>query len=178
MTEIMGRNDGLVVVYTGNGKGKTSAAFGTLFRARGYGLKCGVIQFIKNKENTGEVKSAKELSDVSIHVMGKGLIRDKKDTSADKVAAREAFETAKSWLKEGTHDLVILDEITYTVSFGFLSESEIVDMIRERKDGVNVVVTGRNCPEAICDLADIVTEMNMVKHCFNEGVPAKKGIDF
>jgi cob(I)alamin adenosyltransferase len=168
---------GLLVVYTGHGKGKTTAALGLVFRALGRGFRVGVVQFIKGKWKTGERLFAAGLPDIDFHVMGRGFTWESDDLSRDRQAARGAWEVAKSLLG-GHHDVVVLDELTYCFHYGFVSLDEALTALRDRPAHVHVVITGRNAPEELMAIADLVTEMKSVKHPFERGARAEPGIDF
>jgi 5,6-dimethylbenzimidazole synthase len=169
---------GLLVIYTGHGKGKTTAALGLVFRALGRGFRVAVVQFIKGKWKTGERLFAAGLPDLDFHVMGRGFTWESDDLSRDRGAAREAWEMAKAFMNGGEHDIVVLDELTYCVHYGFVSLDELLKALQDRPAHVHVVVTGRNAPEELQALADLVTEMKSVKHPFEHGARAQPGIDF
>jgi cob(I)alamin adenosyltransferase len=169
---------GLLVVYTGHGKGKTTAALGMVFRALGRGLRITVVQFIKGKWKTGERLFAEKLPELRFHVMGLGFTWDSDDLGRDKAAAQAAWEVARTEIASGTRDLVVLDELTYTFHYDFVSLEEVLDALRARPPHVHVVITGRNAPEALVAAADLVTEMNVVKHPFQAGIKAQIGVDF
>ena len=176
----IGRRDrrGLLVVYTGHGKGKTTAALGLVFRALGRGFRVAVVQFIKGKWKTGERVFAAGLPGLDFHVMGRGFTWESDDLSRDRGAAREAWETAKSFMRGAEHDVIVLDELTYCVHYGFVSLDEVLKALQDRPGHVHVVVTGRNAPKELLALADLVTEMKSVKHPFEHGARAQPGIDF
>lgn len=169
---------GLLVVYTGHGKGKTTAALGMVFRALGRGLRVTVVQFIKGKWKTGERLFAETLPQLRFHVMGLGFTWESDDLGRDKAAARAAWETAREEIASGERDLVVLDELTYTFHYDFLPLEEVLEALRTRPPHVHVVVTGRNAPEALLEMADLVSEMVAVKHPFTAGVKAQIGVDF
>ena len=169
---------GLLVVYTGNGKGKTTAALGMVFRALGRGMKVTVVQFIKGKWKTGERLFAESLPALRFHVMGLGFTWESDDLGKDKAAAQAAWATAKAEILSGERDLVVLDELTYCFHYDFLDLDEVLETLRARPPRVHVVVTGRNAPAALVALADLVSEMTLVKHPFESGVPAQLGVDF
>ncbi len=169
---------GLLVVYTGDGKGKTTAALGMVFRALGHGLRVSVVQFIKGKWKTGERRFAESLPQLRFEVMGLGFTWESDDLSRDAARARAAWETARAEIQSGERDLVVLDELTYAVHFDFVSLEEIIDVLQRRPPRVHVVVTGRNAPEALLSLADTVTEMTAQKHPFTTGRKAVIGVDF
>lgn len=176
--EAKAKQSGLLIVYTGHGKGKTTAALGTVFRALGRGMRVAVVQFIKGKWKTGERTFAESLPGLEFHVMGKGFTWESDDLSRDKAAARAAWETARGFIESKERDLVVLDEITYAFHYGFLALDDVVATLRGRPQNVHVIVTGRNAPDALIEAADLVTEMRPVKHPFEHGVPAQIGIDF
>ncbi len=171
-------SEGLVIVYTGGGKGKTTAALGAVFRAMGRGWKVAVVQFIKGKWRTGERIFAETLPGLTFLVMGHGFTWDSDDLSRDKRAAIDAWETSKELIASGNYPLVVLDEITYVVNYGFVDVEDVVAALASRPPHVSVLLTGRNAPEPIVALADVVTEMRSVKHPFEKGKKALLGIDF
>jgi len=169
---------GMVIVNTGDGKGKSSSAFGVMLRAVARGWNVIVIQFIKSdKWQTGEKKMAEQLG-VTWVTGGDGFTWESDDMEATEQAARDAWQTAARAISSGDYDLVILDEATYPVTFGWISASEVVNTLQERPSNVNIVITGRDADASLIDVADTVTEMRKVKHAFDEGIPAKKGLDF
>jgi cob(I)alamin adenosyltransferase len=165
-------------VYTGHGKGKTTAALGMAFRALGRGMRVTVVQFIKGKWKTGERLFAERLPELRFHVMGLGFTWDSDDLAKDKAAARAAWDKARAEIASGERDLVVLDELTYAFHYDFLPLAEVLDALRRRPAHVHVVVTGRNAPEALLDVADLVTEMTLRKHPFEAGLKAQIGVDF
>jgi cob(I)alamin adenosyltransferase len=169
---------GLLVVYTGHGKGKTTAALGMVFRSLGRGMHVTVVQFIKGKWKTGERLFAETIPGLRFHVMGLGFTWDSDDLARDKAAAREAWDKARAEMASGERDLVVLDELTYTFLYDFLSLEEVLEAVRTRPPHVHVVVTGRNAPDALLEAADLVTEMKLVKHPFQAGEKAQMGVDF
>lgn len=168
----------LLIVYTGQGKGKTTAALGMVFRALGREKKVAVVQFIKGKWETGEMLFAKNLPNLTFQVMGLGFTWESDDLSQDKKAAVEAWEQAKIFIAEGKHDIVVLDELTYVIHYSFVPLDAILSVLKNRPSHVHVVVTGRKAPQEILDEADLVTEMQSIKHPYEKGIPAQKGIDF
>jgi cob(I)alamin adenosyltransferase len=172
------RADSLVLVNTGNGKGKSTAAFGTMIRAVARGWDVGVVQFLKSGTwNTGEEKVARDLG-VDWHAIGEGFTWDSDDLSRDEAVAREAWRHSAELLAAGTHRLVVLDEITYPMNWGWISTDEVLAAIRDRSPKVNVICTGRDAPAGLVELADTVTEMQVVKHAYQSGIRAMKGIDY
>jgi len=169
---------GLLIVYTGKGKGKTTAALGIVFRALGRGLKVAVVQFIKGKWKTGERTFAEKIPELTFLVMGLGFTWESDDISRDKEAARAAWQKAAEIITAGEHAIVVLDELTYVISYDFVSLEEILAVLGARPKHVNVVVTGRNAPDELVAMADLVTEMKSIKHPFEKGIPAKPGLDF
>jgi cob(I)alamin adenosyltransferase len=172
------KHRGLLLVYTGKGKGKTTAALGIVFRALGRGLRVAVVQFIKGKWKTGEGAFAEKLPDLTFLIMGRGFTWESDDISRDKEAARAAWQRAAELIVAGEHAIVILDELTYVINYDFVSLEEILATLRARPEHVHVVITGRNAPEELVQMADLVTEMKSVKHPYEKGIPAAPGIDF
>jgi cob(I)alamin adenosyltransferase len=169
---------GLVVVYTGNGKGKTTAALGVAFRALGRDLKVGVVQFIKGKWKTGERTFAERLPQLTFHVMGLGFTWESDDLSRDKAAAEQAWKVSRELILDGKYDIVVLDELTYVLNYGFVTVDDVLTTLKIRAPHVHVIITGRRAPEALVAAADLVTEMQSVKHPFDKGVRAQPGLDF
>lgn len=168
----------LVLVNTGNGKGKSSAAFGVMLRALAVDMRVTVCQFIKSSDwKVGEEKMGVKLG-VDWHAFGDGFTWDSNDIEQDKAHARTGWATARALIEAGEHDLVILDELTYLCSWEWIDTDEVVTTIRNRPEHVNVIVTGRDAPTAITDIADTVTEMREVKHAYQLGIRAKRGIDY
>jgi cob(I)alamin adenosyltransferase len=169
---------GIVIVNTGDGKGKSSSAFGVMLRAVARGWNVIVVQFIKSdKWQTGEKKMADQLG-VTWITGGDGFTWESDDMEATERAAQDAWAKAEEAIQSGDFDLVILDEATYPVTFGWIDVSEVVAAITARPQNVNVLITGRDADSALIDLADTVTEMKKVKHAFDEGIAAKKGLDY
>ena len=171
---------GLLIVHTGKGKGKSTAAFGMVFRTLGHGLPVAIVQFVKGKWRTGERAALERFGDlVSINTMGEGFTWETQDRQRDLAAARAAWERAKSLIAAGAHRLVLLDELNIVLRYDYLAAAEVVAFLRERKPAnVHVVVTGRNAPESLIEAADLVTSMEMVKHPFRSGVKAQMGIEY
>ena len=169
---------GLLLINTGNGKGKTTAAFGQLYRAIGGGFNCAVVQFIK-KSISSEVKLLQErFPEVPIHITGLGFTWNSKDLSKDTKSAQDGWEIAKGYLSDPTIDLVILDELTYPISYGMLGEEDVVKAISNRPSHQHVVVTGRDASEALKNIADTITTMEPTKHHYDSGVLSQKGVEF
>jgi cob(I)alamin adenosyltransferase len=169
---------GLVVINTGDGKGKTTAALGVVFRALGRGMSCGVVQFIKGKWETGEKIFAETIPQLKFHVMGLGFTWDSDDLDKDKKAARMAWEQATEMILGGQHRIIVLDEITYTFHHGWLTPAEVIDVLKKRPVDVHVILTGRRCPSELTDYADLVSVIQNEKHPFIKGMPAQIGMDF
>lgn len=169
---------GLLLVYTGQGKGKTTAALGLVFRAIGRGLRVAVVQFIKGKWKTGERLFAETIPGLTFLVMGHGFTWESDDLTRDRNAAVAAWTTAKGLIACGEHTVVVLDEMTYAINYGFVALADVLATLRERPTHVHVVITGRKAQEELCALADLVTEMKPVKHPFQHGFKAQPGIDY
>jgi cob(I)alamin adenosyltransferase len=172
------RAESIVLVNTGHGKGKSSAAFGVMGRAWARGWNVAVVQFVKGgRWKTGERKLADHLG-IEWHTLGDGFTWESTDLEATAARGRHAWEVARDKLLSGSYDLVILDEVTYAMRYGWVPTAEVVDVLRRRAPRTNVVLTGRDAPEEIVELADTVTEMRKVKHAFDSGIRAKKGIEY
>ena len=172
------RAESLVLVNTGDGKGKSSAAFGVVMRSVARDWRVAVVQFIKSGTwQTGEEKVARRLG-VNWWTLGEGCSWASEDLDEDRATAVEAWRHARSLLEADDHRLVVLDEVTYPVNWGWLDVNEVVTAIRDRSPKVNVVVTGRNAPEQLVAVADTVTEMRNVKHAYEAGLRALKGVDY
>ena len=170
----------LVILNTGNGKGKTTAALGTAFRALGHGWRVCMVQFIKGKWKPGEVRMAGKLAPGQFEVipMGEGFTWESENLEKDKATAQRALEIAKEKLLSGDFQLVILDEITYTITYKFLDLDDVLDAIRQRPSNVNVIMTGRGAHPALVELADLVSEVHEVKHPYRQGILAQVGIEY
>lgn len=171
---------GLVIVHTGNGKGKTTAALGLALRAVGQGLKVFMVQFIKGSWKYGELRAPEFLPGFEIRPMGRGFVDlGNPETNPEDVAlARETFGAAREKVLSGAYDVVILDEVNYAVSYGLVDVGSVLQLIREKPPGVHLVLTGRDARPEVVEEADLVTEMREVKHPFHKGVKAQKGIEF
>lgn len=172
------RRRGIVIVYTGNGKGKTTAALGLVWRALGRQRRVAVVQFLKGKWTTGEQRFARSLPQLEFHTMGRGFTWESKDVALDRQAAAEAWSKSRELILSGNYFAVVLDELTHALQQGFIAPAEVLQTLRERPPSVNVVITGRGAPAELIDLADLVTEMQCVKHPFDAGLKAQAGIDF
>ena len=169
---------GLVQIYTGNGKGKTTASLGLAFRAAGRGLNVLMIQFLKPPENYGEHISAERIENFTIMPMGVDHLLKKVPRDEDIKMALEIFDEAKQKIYSGKYDLVIMDEINVAMSWKLLDPKIVIDMLKGRPANIEIVMTGRGAPAAIVEYADLVTEMTLIKHPFDKGVDARKGIEY
>jgi len=170
---------GLVQVYTGNGKGKTSAAFGLALRATGRGLKVYVIQFIKGGFDYGELYVAKQLANLELKAFGSGkFITEKPPKQEDIELAQEAFKLAQKIVATGEYDIVILDEVNMALNLKLINVADIVELAKNKPKHVELIFTGRDAPHEIIEIADLVTEMKEIKHPFQKGTPPRKGIEY
>jgi cob(I)alamin adenosyltransferase len=170
---------GLIAVFTGNGKGKTTAALGLAFRALGHNHRVSVIQFIKGSWKYGELEAARIFKPLlDFHVMGRGFTWKSDDLEKDKAAAREAWAFAVQTIRENRHELVILDELTYLSHYKIIDEEEILSVLRDKPPVMHIAITGRYASKALINLADLVTEMREIKHPYQNGVKAQRGMEF
>jgi len=170
---------GLVIVHTGKGKGKSTAAFGLVLRALGHGMRIGIVQFVKGAWMTGEREVLKRFPElVTMRAMGEGFTWETQDRARDIAAARAAWETAKQMIADPAYKLVLLDELNIVLRYDYLPIAEVVETLRQKPRDLHVVVTGRNAKVELIDIADLVTEMTLVKHPFRDGVKAQAGIEF
>ena len=170
---------GVAVLLTGDGKGKTSSAFGMVIRALGYQQKVGIVQFIKGVQASGEEIFVKEqLPGVALYQMGTGFTWDTQDREADIAAAINTWEHATTMLNDPSYDLVVLDELTYMLAFDYLPEAEVLSGITERPASQSVVVTGRGGGQALREIMDTVSEVKEIKHAYRAGIRARLGVDY
>lgn len=173
---------GLIILYTGDGKGKTTAALGLCLRAVGHGRRVGIIQFMKSDWEYGELKSLKQfLPQVTIKTLGAGcvgIMGDDKPFGVHKEAAVEALAQARKECESGKYDILILDEINIALHLKLIDLTDVVDLLENKPDNLHCLLTGRKAPDKLIELADLVTEMKEIKHPFQKGVVAQKGIDF
>ncbi len=170
---------GVMILLTGNGKGKSSSAFGMVMRALGYGYRVGVVQFIKGAQLSGEEMYVRDhCPEVTFQQMGTGFTWDTQDRSTDIAAAETSWAVAEKMLKDESYHLVVLDELTYMLSFKYLDQDMILNALKNRPENQSVVVTGRGGGSALADMADTVSEIKEVKHAYNSGVMARKGVDY
>jgi cob(I)alamin adenosyltransferase len=170
---------GLTIVHTGKGKGKSTAAFGLVFRALGNGMKVGVVQFVKGKWGTGERVVLEKFADqVTIATMGEGFTWETQDRARDIAAARAAWEKAKEMILDDEHQMVLCDELNIVLRYDYLPLEEVLETLKAKPKMKHVVITGRNAKDELIEFADLVTEMEMVKHPFRSGVKAQVGIEY
>lgn len=170
---------GVAILLTGDGKGKSSSAFGMVMRALGYGHKVGVVQFIKGEQLSGEEIYLREhCPQVAFYQMGTGFTWDTQDRSGDIAAAERTWQVARPMLEDASFDLVVLDELTYMIAFKYLDEEDILQAIRNRPANQSVVVTGRGGGKALQEVMDTVSEVKEIKHAFRAGIKARKGVDY
>lgn len=173
------KRQGVVLVHTGEGKGKSSSAFGVAFRAAGWGMNVCIIQFIKGKWKTGEQKAAAKFDNMEWHALGDGFTWDTKNPEQDIKTSREIWEFCKKKIRSHEFDMVVLDEINYCTGYGWIAGEEIAAFIRDEKPAwMHLILTGRNAAPEVIGVADTVTEMKPIKHAFENGIPATQGIEF
>ena len=171
-------NKGLVIVNTGTGKGKTTAAMGVMLRAWGRDMKVIMLQFIKHTTaNFGEQRAARKM-DIEVRAMGDGFTWRSKDLENSAELARAHWEDCKEIIAKSEHDVVILDEFTYALHYGWVPVEDAIEVLRNRPEMMHVIITGRNAPPELVEFADLVTEMTLVKHPYHEGIKAQPGIEF
>ncbi|MEM9966536.1 MAG: cob(I)yrinic acid a,c-diamide adenosyltransferase [Pseudomonadota bacterium] len=178
VAELHDPDRGLVLVHTGPGKGKSSSAFGVVVRALGWKQKVGVIQFIKGKWKTGERQFFDRLGEVTWHTMGEGFTWDTQDRDRDIMAAQAAFAKGRAMMESGAYDLVVMDEINIAMRYDYLAVDDVIAGLEARDKRTGVVLTGRDAKSELCDYADLVTEMVEVKHPFQNGIKAQRGVDY
>jgi cob(I)alamin adenosyltransferase len=170
---------GLVIVHTGTGKGKSTAAFGMVMRCLGHGMRVGIVQFIKGAWDTGERHVLARFPElVTCRAMGEGFTWDTQDRARDITAARAAWEQAKAMIADPAYRLVLLDELNIVLRYDYLPIAEVVETLRAKPRDLHVIVTGRNAKPELIEIADLVTEMTLVKHPFRSGIKAQAGIEF
>jgi cob(I)alamin adenosyltransferase len=170
---------GLLIVHTGAGKGKSTAAFGMVLRCLGHGMRVGIVQFVKGAWGTGERTVLARFPDlVTCHAMGEGFTWDTQDRARDIAAARAAWEVAKEMIADPSYRMVLLDELNIVLRYGYLSVEEVMAALKAKPRDLHIIVTGRNAAAELIEAADLVTEMTLVKHPFRAGVKAQPGIEF
>ncbi len=173
------KKDGLILIFTGHGKGKTTAAIGITMRAVGHGFKTCFIQFIKGSWKYGEMEAIAKFPDnIDFHVMGRGFTWKSDDLDKDRAVAREAWEKAKEVIFTGQYKMVILDEFTYLLLYDMIDRNDALRVLANKPADLHIVITGRDVDPALIDLADLVTEMKVIKHPYKQGIKAQKGIEF
>jgi cob(I)alamin adenosyltransferase len=173
------KTGGLLVVHTGKGKGKSTAAFGMVCRGIGHGMRVGIVQFVKGKWESGEKKVLEAFTDqVTIHTMGEGFTWDTQDLDRDIAAAQAAWKQAKMMMADPSYSMVLMDELNIVLRYDYLPINEVVETLKSKREELHVIVTGRNAKESLIDAADLVTEMTMIKHPFRSGFKAQAGIEF
>jgi len=171
------QSKGLLLILTGNGKGKSSSAFGMVARALGHSMRVGVAQFIKGRADTGEEAFFRRQENLIWHVLGEGFTWDTQNLVRDKETAQRGWAVVQAMLLDPSINLLVLDELTYPIKFGWLDLAIVLSDIKNRPPMQHVVITGRAAPEALCEIADTVTEMRDVRHAFRAGIQAQAGID-
>lgn len=170
---------GLVIVHTGKGKGKSTAGFGMVFRALGHGMKIGVVQFVKDSWDTGERWVLEKFPEqVTISALGEGFTWETQDRTRDIAMARGAWEQAKAMILDESYDMVLCDELNIVLRYDYLPVEEVIEVLEAKPEMKHVIITGRNAKDELIEAADLVTEMEMIKHPFRSGVKAQKGIEF
>ena len=170
---------GLLIVHTGKGKGKSTAAFGMVFRAIGHSFPVGVVQFVKGAWETGERDVLEQFPDlVTINAMGEGFTWETQDRQRDLAAARKAWDEAKRMIADPRYKMVLLDELNIVLRYDYLPLEEVLEVLRNKPRDLHVIVTGRNAKEELIEIADLVTEMTEIKHPFRAGVKAQAGVEF
>ncbi|MCI5118269.1 MAG: cob(I)yrinic acid a,c-diamide adenosyltransferase [Candidatus Electrothrix sp. LOE1_4_5] len=173
------KEKGLILIFTGNGKGKTTAALGMTVRAAGHGMRTCFIQFIKGSWKYGEMEAmARFHKEIDFHVTGRGFTWKSDDLEKDKAAARKAWEKAKKVIQSGEYHTVVLDEFTYLLRYDIIDKEDVLEVLRGKPADLHICITGREALGELIELADLVTEMKPIKHPYQEGVKAQKGIEF
>jgi cob(I)alamin adenosyltransferase len=169
---------GVIVVHTGDGKGKSTAGFGVVLRAAGHGQKVAIVQFIKGTWKTGEGNLLGTLPGVTHVVSGNGFTWNTQDKAQDIAASQAGWTRARAFIEAGEHDVVVLDELNLSLSYGYLDISEVATVLRNKPEHMSIVLTGRRAPDEIIEVADTVTEHTLVKHAYASGIRARKGVEF
>jgi cob(I)alamin adenosyltransferase len=170
---------GLIIVHTGTGKGKTSAALGMIFRALGHGMRVGVVQFTKGAIETGEATFARELEGrIDFYTLGEGYTWETQDRVRDTAVAGKAWEHARALIADQRYQIVVLDELNIVLKYGYVLLDDVLDTLRHKREDLHVIVTGRSAKDELIELADLVTEMRLIKHPYRSGIKAQKGIEY
>jgi cob(I)alamin adenosyltransferase len=170
---------GLIIVHTGIGKGKTSAALGIIFRALGHGMRVGVVQFTKGAIETGEATFARELEGrIDFYTLGEGYTWETQDRVRDTAVAGKAWEQARALIADSRYQIVVLDELNIVLKYGYVPLEDVLDTLCHKRSDLHVIVTGRSAKDELIELADLVTEMRLIKHPYKSGIKAQKGIEY
>jgi cob(I)alamin adenosyltransferase len=170
---------GLIIVNTGTGKGKTSAALGMVFRALGHGMRIGVVQFTKGAIETGEAAFAKQLEGrIDFYTLGEGYTWETQDRGRDIAVAAKAWSQARALIEDARYQIVVLDELNIVLKYGYVPLDEVLETLRRKREDLHVIITGRNAKDELIELADLVTEMKLIKHPYKSGIKAQKGIEY
>jgi cob(I)alamin adenosyltransferase len=170
---------GLIIVHTGTGKGKTSAALGMVFRGLGHGMRVGVVQFTKGAIETGEAAFAKRLEGlIDFYTLGEGYTWETQDRERDIAVAGKAWEQALALISDTRYQIVVLDELNIVIKYGYVPLDDVLEALRRKREDLHIIVTGRNAKEELIELADLVTEMKLIKHPYKSGIKAQKGIEY
>src|SRR5262249_50909731 len=173
------RGKGLIIVHTGTGKGKTSAALGMVFRALGHGMRVGVVQFTKGAIETGEAAFAKQMEErIDFYTLGEGYTWETQDRARDTAVAGKAWAQARALIEDPRYQIVVLDELNIALKYGYVPLDEVLEVLRRKREDLHVIVTGRNAKDELIELADLVTEMKLIKHPYKSGIKAQKGIEY
>ncbi len=173
------REKGLIIVNTGTGKGKTSAALGMVFRALGHGMRVGVVQFTKGAIETGEAAFAKQLEGrIDFYTLGEGYTWETQNRARDTAVAGKAWAQARALIEDPRYQIVVLDELNIVLKYGYVALDEVLETLRSKREDLHVIITGRNAKDELIELADLVTEMKLIKHPYKSGIKAQKGIEY
>jgi cob(I)alamin adenosyltransferase len=173
------REKGLIIVHTGTGKGKTSAALGMVFRALGHGMRVGVVQFTKGAIETGEAAFAKQMEErIDFYTLGEGYTWETQDRARDTAVAGKAWAQARALIGDPRYQIVVLDELNIVLKYGYVPLDEVLETLRRKREDLHIIVTGRNAKDELIEMADLVTEMKLIKHPYKSGVKAQKGIEY
>lgn len=180
LVEQADKDRGIIIVNTGDGKGKSTAGFGTIIRALGQGLKVALVQFIKGPWETGEIKFFKKQENLQFFSCGEGFTWETQNKELDIKAAQKGWEYVKNIIQDETSDikLLVLDEFNLILHYGYLDNKEVISILKNKNDNLNIIITGRNAPSDLIEIADTVTEMKLIKHAFQSGIKSQKGIEF
>jgi cob(I)alamin adenosyltransferase len=169
---------GRIIVNTGDGKGKTTAALGTAFRAAGHGQSVAIVQFLKGKWTYGELAAVQRFPNITLARMGAGFTWEKDELDEDRALARRVWQVCQDMVQSGEYDLLVMDELNLVLDYGFIDVQEVVDFLRQKPEDLSVIITGRRAKPEIIEVADTVTDMRVIKHAFRGGTRAQKGIEY